>query len=1701
MATDKTNNLTAFLNDIADGIRVAETGSAIPDNNDIPAQEFRARIQAIPTTATADANASAEDILSGKTAYVNGTKVTGTIATKTSSNLTASGATVTVPAGYYASDASASVGAGTYSASGGTLSVSSNYTGKPSVSLSLEGQTTTGATLEATEPESGYYLTVKGASGALSGTTKVSRTAITKSATAGYVETGSSTVSSATSKSPTVTVQANSATNYITIPSGSTVVTGGGLSGGSAVTPTVTLSNGSDTNMTNITAGGKDTTNYPYYFKVNGASSSGSSKVTRAAVQEARTAGYIEDKAAADTIASASKTVTVNAGSGSTYVGLKAGGCTVSGGGLTVSSNYSDTPEVTISLDGQTTTGAAYTTTKPESGYYLTVGAASEALSGTTKVSSAAVTDTHTAGYIPAKSATTVIAANSKSPTVTVGAGSETGYITLPTGSCTVSGGGLTAGSGSASASGTGISLGTATTTKPTSGKYITVQGSGSVSRADIKDTHTAGYIPAKSATTVIAGTSANSNTKTVYYPISSNIVDTSAGDASASQILSGKVAYVDGAKVTGSMTNNGAVAPSALAAGGSYTIPAGYHNGQGKVTAAAIPNNYVDVTNITKDSDDLTTSGATVSVPSGYYPDGASKAIANVSGSIGGSASAGTATAAISNTDSMRTVSSPSGTAGTDYFRVKATATGTAGSYTPKYTVSSAGYLGSTVTGSAQSVSVTSDSTGKTINIPKASFTVDGRSVKVTSTGGGYVKDSTTVGTIATTSRSAGDGVISMSAGAGSASATATGITLGTATTTKPSSGNYITVQGSGSVTGTGSGKVSTGAGYVTSGTTTSNTKSSTISSNTATVYYPIGNYIIPSGTKTISSSGSHDVTSYASASVAAGAYSASHTLTKGAGSVSASGTNVTLTETTSPSGYYVTAQGSGTVSATGTASVGTAGYIAAGSKTSTSSSATSNTATKYYNIATETKSATPSTSAQTISPSSGKLLSSVTVGAIPSSYIVPSGTKTISSSGTHDVKSYASASVAAGSATTPTTTITATVGAPSYNSSTGKYDISVSGSQSITPTVSAGYVSSGTAGTVSVSGSTSLNAATLSTSGTASATTTVAPGTVSIANKSASVSGKTQITASPSTSTSNISKYYIAVNATAAANSTGTTSSISGTASAGVSTAGYAPTSLTGSTTISGTATAKTSAKTSSTYYIPIASGSATTPTTSISATPTISLDSEGQGVVTAIAKGSESITPTVSAGYVSSGTAGTVSVDSRNSYQLPLATPGYEFYKTNDGKIGAVWTCTTPGWVKTGSYSSTVNPTTLDSNLKPENIANGISIFGVTGTHAQFNATTLTVTPTLNAQTFHASDAGYQGYSQVTVDGMPNGALKTPTGSITNSTGKVSISSGVSTSGYIGTNSTKSGSLQLTTQAAQTITPGTTNKTISAYRWLTGTQTIKGDSNLVAGNIKSGTTIFGVTGTYTGSGSGTTVSTGTLELRAVPGESEIWVPRLSGSSITYGHYTSGNQSISSVILNAPFFIYMGLGSAPYIYKDTSGVTDIGSDLNDAGYYSGVLTSSSGYVDFWYDCCFDGQSKVLMADNTEKALADVAIGDMVMTYDEITGASAANEVTALGTVELNNITEIVLEDDTVIRMNVYHPMWTEEGWKSVVGYKGLPRLTTEDKLLNNNGEYVAIKSIERADIDKQTYYTLKVANNNNFYVNGYLAQGKDKD
>ena len=75
--------------------------------------------------------------------------------------------------------------------------------------------------------------------------------------------------------------------------------------------------------------------------------------------------------------------------------------------------------------------------------------------------------------------------------------------------------------------------------------------------------------------------------------------------------------------------------------------------------------------------------------------------------------------------------------------------------------------------------------------------------------------------------------------------------------------------------------------------------------------------------------------------------------------------------------------------------------------------------------------------------------------------------------------------------------------------------------------------------------------------------------------------------------------------------------------------------------------------------------------------------------------------------------------------------------------------------------------------------------------------------------------------------------------------------SVSAGYVSAGTAG-NSSVSLTATVTTKAAATITPGTSDQSIAAGTYCTGKQTIKGDANLKAENIVAGKVIFNTEGT---------------------------------------------------------------------------------------------------------------------------------------------------------------------------------------------------------------------------------------------------------
>ena len=115
---------------------------------------------------------------------------------------------------------------------------------------------------------------------------------------------------------------------------------------------------------------------------------------------------------------------------------------------------------------------------------------------------------------------------------------------------------------------------------------------------------------------------------------------------------------------------------------------------------------------------------------------------------------------------------------------------------------------------------------------------------------------------------------------------------------------------------------------------------------------------------------------------------------------------------------------------------------------------------------------------------------------------------------------------------------------------------------------------------------------------------------------------------------------------------------------------------------------------------------------------------------------------------------------------------------------------------------------------------------------------------------------------------------------------------------------------------TQAAATVTPGTAAKTaVAAGRYTTGAVTVAGDANLAAENIKSGVSIFGVTGTLEATSS-TTVKTYELTVINDSDSSKV-VRSYDSSGATFTTIKSGDTA--TITVAAIFTIHDATSAKP--------------------------------------------------------------------------------------------------------------------------------------------------------------------------------------
>ena len=176
------------------------------------------------------------------------------------------------------------------------------------------------------------------------------------------------------------------------------------------------------------------------------------------------------------------------------------------------------------------------------------------------------------------------------------------------------------------------------------------------------------------------------------------------------------------------------------------------------------------------------------------------------------------------------------------------------------------------------------------------------------------------------------------------------------------------------------------------------------------------------------------------------------------------------------------------------------------------------------------------------------------------------------------------------------------------------------------------------------------------------------------------------------------------------------------------------------------------------------------------------------------------------------------------------------------------------------------------------------------------------------------YHSRNEYYQISAVANGSATNSGSASGSSATISTGTNTITLQKAVSitptvTAGYISSGTAGNVTVSLTasvaTKAAATITPGTSNQTIASGTYLTGTQTIAGDADLVAANIKSGVNIFNVAGTFTSDATAAAADIVSGETAYVNGS------KVTGSLVINKYHTGSSAPSSSLGSNGDIYI----------------------------------------------------------------------------------------------------------------------------------------------------------------------------------------------
>lgn len=155
--------------------------------------------------------------------------------------------------------------------------------------------------------------------------------------------------------------------------------------------------------------------------------------------------------------------------------------------------------------------------------------------------------------------------------------------------------------------------------------------------------------------------------------------------------------------------------------------------------------------------------------------------------------------------------------------------------------------------------------------------------------------------------------------------------------------------------------------------------------------------------------------------------------------------------------------------------------------------------------------------------------------------------------------------------------------------------------------------------------------------------------------------------------------------------------------------------------------------------------------------------------------------------------------------------------------------------------------------------------------------------------------------------------------------------------------------------------------------------------------------------------------------------------------------------------------------------------------------------------YTSAGSECCFVAGTKILTSLNGQvKNIEDIKENDQIVSYNILTGENYNAKVKKLIIKkDTTDIAEVFLANGIVLKMNAYHPIYTEKGWHSITNHNGYDTLIIGDKVKTFDN-YEEIINIKRYKTNPIITYNIDVINidenldddsNDTFYANGVVV------